>query len=438
MKISEQQHKNEYLRRLKHVCNLIHPDLARMLMPVQMIAIYLVRGTSLRIVADGKVKPEVLAFANEYVRMIQRDEKIPLFQDGDAMVSVGEYHHILSPLEWMIRPGAPLESDIRPNPDMFVGIPWYETFFAEREERYAAYQQAMLNIKMTISYFLSDHRYELYYSTYKNDSKASSSPLDAKMLQVIHILPHRPERLKIKLSNGKTRLGIRCTLVFPPIDDKSNENLEEAKFLPLSLPFLWFGLKGGHKEKILPVYVTEHALNRLEERIGCGFQGDVQAAVAYSLISLGHPDRQPIRIGRDRMLVEYRLRNLKVGYLVVSIQDDVILVRTFMLMTNHTTPEGSLLHQQLGLEILDKQYLGIDRLSTFVHSDILQHEDICELFRHAGCSSLIELCDKLKDDVLWKQDSEQIKLATRMREYLKKGEPEEEWTLPDEEESNNV
>jgi hypothetical protein len=257
---------------------------------------------------------------------------------------------------------------------------------------------------------------------------------------VIHILPHRPERLKIKLPDGETRLGIRCTLVSPPIDDtdKNDENFAEAKFFPLILPLLLFGLKGARMEKVLPVYVTEHALNRLEERIGCGYQGDVQAAVAYSLIALGHPDRQPIRIGRDRMLVEYRLRDLKVGYLVVSIQDDVILVRTFMLMTNHTTPEGSLLHRQLGLEILDKQYLGIDRLSTFVHSDILQHEDICELFRHAGCSSLIELCDKLKDDVLWKQDSEQIKLAARMREYLKKGEPDEEWTLPDEEESDNV
>jgi hypothetical protein len=48
------------------------------------------------------------------------------------------------------------------------------------------------------------------------------------------------------------------------------------------------------------------------------------------------------------------------------------------------------------------------------------------------------LCDELKDDSLWKQDSEQIKLATRMREYLKKGEPEEEWTLPDENESDNI
>ncbi|MDR3261980.1 MAG: hypothetical protein LBT78_09135 [Tannerella sp.] len=438
-KLDERQHKNEYFRRLTHICNLIHPDLVRMLMPVQMTTIYLARGTSLRIVADGKVNSEVLAFANEHVRIIQRDVKIPLLKDGDAMISVGEYHHIVSPLEWMIRPGAPREPVIRPNPELFVGIPWYEAFFAEREERFAAYRKAMFTIKATISFFLSDHRYELYYATYKSDTKDANHPFEMKMRQVIHILPHRPERRRIKLLNGEMRIGMRCTLVFPPNDKdgEEQENLAETKFFPLVLPRVIFGLKVTRTKEALPVYVTEHTLNRLEERIGCGSQGYIQAEMIYSLVALMQPDHKPIRIGGGRMLVEFLLKNLKVGYLVVSIQDDAVLIRTFLLMTNHTTPEGSLLHRQLGLEKLDKQYLGIDRLSTFVHSDILQHEDICELFRHAGCSSLIELSDKLKDDFLWEQDSEQIQLAARMREYLKKGESDEEWALPDEDEDES-
>jgi hypothetical protein len=436
-KLNEQQHKNDYIRRLRRVCDLIHPDLARMLVPIQMKTVYFIRGSSLRIVADGKMNREVLAFANEYARMTLRDEKIPLLKDGDAKISLGEYHNILFPLEWLIRPRAPQESDIRPNPEQFAGLPWYEAFFAdlEREERYGAYHHAMFLIKVTISYFLSDHRYGLYYATYTNKSKASDHSLEMKMKEEIHIVPHRPERLKIKLPHGEPRQGIRCTLVFPPVDDenKKNENLAESKFLQLELPLTVFGVKGARGKKYLPVYVTEHAFTRLEERIGCGFQGQIQAEVFHALSMSFAPDYRPMWIGKDRLLMEYRLLGLKAGYLVVTIQNDAILVHTFLLITNHTTPEGTLLHQQLGLEKLDKQFLGIDRLDTFIHSDILQNEDICELFRHAGCASLIELCDKLKDNVLWKQDSEQIQLASRLREYLKKGE-QEDWVQSDENE----
>ncbi|MDR1456295.1 MAG: hypothetical protein LBJ01_11630, partial [Tannerella sp.] len=62
----------------------------------------------------------------------------------------------------------------------------------------------------------------------------------------------------------------------------------------------------------------------------------------------------------------------------------------------------------------------------------LQHEDVCEWFRNAGCESLLKICELLKDDELWQQDSEQIRLAERLKKYLKTGEPADAWDVTEE------
>jgi hypothetical protein len=252
-----------------------------------------------------------------------------------------------------------------------------------------------------------------------------------KQRQRIHVQPHRVERKRIKLRSGETRNALRLTAALPSnaLDDPAPER---RRFMHLSIAPALIGVQDPQPTRKRPVYISEHALNRLDERTGCASSGYMQMFLAQSLMK--GPAR---KMTDERLLLDFEAFDQKIGYLVLSIQRNSILVHTFLFLTANGTPEGRNLREQLGLQKADHQYLGIDKLSTFIHSDILQHEDVCEWFRQAGCESLLKICKRLKNDEFWQQEGEQIQLAERMKEYLKTGEPADAWDFPEEEETED-
>ena len=52
----------------------------------------------------------------------------------------------------------------------------------------------------------------------------------------------------------------------------------------------------------------------------------------------------------------------------MDIIEGKIVIRTFLFVTNNGTPEGKKLAQITGLQKLDKKYLALDKLSTFMTS----------------------------------------------------------------------
>jgi hypothetical protein len=410
-KLEAVQHRNEFVRRLKVVCSLLHPNFFSTFFPPQIEAIYQLRGAPIKIVPDGKVAKEVIEFANEFARIIQKNLTIQITKDG-ALVSLGDYHYVVSPMEWMIRPDAPYDADIRPDPDMWSKLPWYNEFMSDREARYADYLSKIRSLQLSITYFMSDLRHTIYTSRYTDEPGIKKKPFDGRIWQVLMISPSRAERKRIRLPNGEIRSAVRFMFVPQP----GNEGTEEA--IPISIPPMWLGRRGVWGIKPLPVYITIHALNRMEERIGCASQGIVQFDIFSAFVGASRNKSAVIPVRQGRFLVEYRIRGIKVGYLVISIPQSVILVHTFLMITNNSTPEGSMLHKQLGVDKLDKEYLGIDKLTTFLHSDIFEYEDTRQLFVQAGCASLIELNRVLHNDILWSREGETIRLAARMRDYL--------------------
>lgn len=94
------------------------------------------------------------------------------------------------------------------------------------------------------------------------------------------------------------------------------------------------------------------------------------------------------------ILMEFRYFNTKAGYFRLDIIDGKIIIRTFLFVTNNGTPEGQKLGSNTGLQKLDKKYLAIDKLSTFMTSDIGKNENVKKIFIDAGCQCLLELYER--------------------------------------------
>ncbi len=141
------------------------------------------------------------------------------------------------------------------------------------------------------------------------------------------------------------------------------------------------------KEEAMPVFIQSHALQRLDERMDLQ-RGPMHYYVFESLHrSTYHVDEH------GRILIDYVFRNVKTGYLVCSVEDKRLLIHTFLFITASGTPEGKKLSQLTGLRTLDKKYLAIDRLSTFLSYKIQDNEFVKNIFEQAGCGHLLTIED---------------------------------------------
>ena len=177
--------------------------------------------------------------------------------------------------------------------------------------------------------------------------------------------------------------------------------------------FQWSALKlkniklEGYNINIpVDVYIQSHALHRLEERIDCLCYPFLQ----YQLyITLKNPE---IINFEGNSLLEYKINDTKYGYFVLEYIEGIIVIKTFLFLTNNGTPEGKKLKEISGLNKLDKQYWAIDKLSTFLSKEFINNESLKELFTEAGCKQLFE---PLSDDFKLK---ETVGVADKLMKYI--------------------
>lgn len=146
------------------------------------------------------------------------------------------------------------------------------------------------------------------------------------------------------------------------------------------------GFTTGALEMAVDVYIQFHALNKLQERL------DISPGIMHSIAFLIFlQDEIPHHYVNGKSLVEYRVSNQKVGYFVVTMHDAKLVIRTFLFLTNDGTPEGRKLEKLAEIEKADKEYLMIDKLSTFNAYHFEKNEKLSKLFQEAGCGSLLKL-----------------------------------------------
>lgn len=146
------------------------------------------------------------------------------------------------------------------------------------------------------------------------------------------------------------------------------------------------GFKTGSLDIPLDVYIQQHALDRLKERL------DIIPGIMHFITFLIFSEKNIAHHKmKDYSLVEFRLSDLKAGYLLVRLVDAKLLIQSFLFLTNNDTPEGEKLKDLVALEKEDKIYLQIDTLPAFNAYHFEKNERLSKLFTAAGCASLLKL-----------------------------------------------
>ena len=136
----------------------------------------------------------------------------------------------------------------------------------------------------------------------------------------------------------------------------------------------------------LALYISTHTLARLRERL------NITPGIMHQILLLSFLEPKiNHRWNGDKSHVEFRLAGEKVGYLVVELHGSILMIHTFLFLTNNGTYEGEKLGRLLSVVKEDKKYLEIDTLPAFNAYHIDQNEKLSKLFIEAGCGSLLKL-----------------------------------------------
>lgn len=140
----------------------------------------------------------------------------------------------------------------------------------------------------------------------------------------------------------------------------------------------------------IDVYIQSHALHRLNERLDC-----LSIHIRQLFLFKNCKWCETAISHHGNQLIPFFLGEYKLGYLLYEYIEGIILIKTFLLLTNNATPEGEKLNQILGIEKNDKKYLTLDRLSHFIHSDIPENKALFKHFKEAGCGDLFNIDYKI-------------------------------------------
>jgi hypothetical protein len=263
---------------------------------------------------------------------------------------------------------------------------------------YRSNNETLTDVVFDICMLNSDLEQQVYTFTYKQDDYFHDRP---GCFLIMEVHGFAPEKTHIEVE-GNRRPAVRAGWM----------NLyPKAHFEYLEIAPGEFDDEAGVIVNPLPVFIQSHALHRLRERVDIYLHGLLYDGLYHSL-------KDPVicRNSAGALLIEYRYRSVKTGYLRAEVYNGSLFIHTFLFLTNNGTPEGELLHRNTGLQKEDKMYLAIDKLSTFVASDIKNNKAVKEIFDKSGCSSLFDVDPLL---VLKPEEiAEEKPLALRIAHYL--------------------
>jgi hypothetical protein len=219
-----------------------------------------------------------------------------------------------------------------------------------------------------------------------------------KMEIVVEVYGFKPKTTVLEIG-GHKRPAFRLAVA------KANTTIE---WISIETSVLGNHYHGDKKQ--IEVYIQSHALKRFRERL------DVldTDAVNYLLWENTHTISSLI-VYRGFLLQAVKLFDVKIGYLVGSVIDDIFLFSTFLFITHSCSPEGDRLKKITGLGKEDISYWHIDRLSTFINLHEDKYPQLIKLFDEAGMGDIKELKNK-KFDI----DSLQDANLEALLEYINK------------------
>jgi hypothetical protein len=97
--------------------------------------------------------------------------------------------------------------------------------------------------------------------------------------------------------------------------------------------------------------------------------------------------------GPKNWLVEFRIKDARLGYFTAVGIDGRTLVTSFLFLTMRDTPEGKLIRERLGLRADEIEWLRADSLPFFTQSDVAQDSDLRAILTECGCGHLFDLIE---------------------------------------------
>ena len=400
-KINRNHQRNKFLESFRHILSLLDcNDLYEKIPRKEMDMFYMIHFSSIRVVeanAGQKISARLIKFYNWFFNNWLKEKNIELYQDGPS-ISLYDYFTII--YTFTRYPGVIEKSPV------FKVITEIQHVMERHINLNKLTYQAMY-LLMPMLAVASLYRSNLLSSIYFFDVSMQRCKV-GKTNSIMKILVSKKqvERLSIRLSD-KQRTVYR--MGFPLSFGIFKWTQLDAK--TLKMPSL-------DSKQSLDVYFQAHALERLYERCDCFSPVRLHSGL---MLSLELP-KIFVMNGKKR-LIEFKLDvNEKLGYLVAEVVNNLVIIRTFLLLTQEGAPEGERLKSIMSSSKEDAKYWALDRLSTFVASDIHKNESLKQIFIQAGCGGLFKV--KTNEDALQRT----IEQADAMVKYFGLNEEEEETT----------
>ena len=115
----------------------------------------------------------------------------------------------------------------------------------------------------------------------------------------------------------------------------------------------------------LPVFIQNHALNRAAERMDCKDNMYINLILAFSF----HTPIVVTATNGQRLIGAFDITGKVIGYFPFNKQDGAVLILSFLPLSSPITPEGSVLQKELGIQLEDSKYIGLDKFSFYTKTD---------------------------------------------------------------------
>ncbi|MCL5028001.1 MAG: hypothetical protein M1480_03170 [Bacteroidetes bacterium] len=361
------EHKAKYLNRIKSICNKINSGHIYNLIPREELEkIYKHRLHAFKFVpAEGNeiaanVMSDIRSLCNDHLR----EAEIIVTNDG-IKFSLFEF--------------------------LTIGMNFLEYIDSLKEDKFPK-ASVVKEIKNKFKDFnqLFDESH-LALQMYNDSACFLSSELNSKLYWIMHEF-----YVDKKKPNGIENLMKVYSSVPEKIYDNKDNNYRPAIRLCIGLSQIGLGyfqfnpelmkISLSDKDSYLGIYIQTHALQRLNERLDCLNTMWQNIHLIRSLT-----DAEVHRDEKDTYFIAFKITEIKIGYLVADLNQNRLIIRTFLFITQHGTPEGNKLAEMYGLGKLDKTYLELDKLSTFVSKDMCSNAKLSDVFQQVGCQYLLDI-----------------------------------------------
>ncbi len=156
-----------------------------------------------------------------------------------------------------------------------------------------------------------------------------------------------------------------------------------------------------------PLFVQAHVLHRFSERCDLLHPG-----IGATLLALAALTPRFVRAPDGALLLRVAIADQTLGYLVVEPVGDKLVARTFLFVTQAGTPEGDKLTAEIRIRAQERRFLELDRLSTFLKTDLLHDAGLRAIFDRCGLQNMLDVQQAL----LYKPVE---RCAERVRRYLR-------------------